>query len=191
MPENGTSKNWWKKIFFIFLILERNLVNTIYYNNSMVNLNYDLVKMEPNRVMELSLVNQSLLERLSLVISADRLNYSSNIVCEATARLICVTTTVNLTNSDFGLILVSQRLADLDLIPLDLGKSDRIRLIWKPGFASKQLKVRKKSEMMRIALGKNQHERFILVILDLATSKLKTCLSFNDKFCAKIYSFYN
>ena len=159
------------------------MVNTIYYNNSMVNLNYDLVKMEPNRVMELSLVNQSLLERLSL-------DYSLNIVCEATVRLICVTTNVNLTNSDFGLILVSQRLAVLDLIPSDLGKSDRIRLIWKPGFVSKQSKVRSHRVMMKIGLAKNQHERLIMISLDLSTSKLKTNLSFNDKIFAKNYSFY-
>ena len=153
MPENGTSKNWWKKIIFFFLILERNLVNTIYYNNSMVNLNYDLVEMEPNRVMELSLVNQSLLERLSMVISADKLDYSLNIVCEVTVRLICVTTTVNLANSDFGLILVIQRSAVLDLILLDLGKSDRIRLIWKPGFFIKRLLAGKQNEMMKIVVG--------------------------------------
>ena len=60
---------------------------------------------------------------------------------------------VNLTNSDFGLILVNQRLADLDSIPLDLGKSDRIRLIWKPGFNIKQLLVEKQSEMMEIVVG--------------------------------------
>ena len=118
-----------EKIIFVFLFLGRHLINTINYNISMVNSKFDMVKMEPIRVMELSLENQSLLERLRMVISADRLNYSSNIVCEATVRLICVTTTVNLTNSDFGLILVSQRLAVLDLIPSDLGKSDRIRLI--------------------------------------------------------------
>ena len=153
MPENGTSKNWWKKIIFILLILERNLVNTIYYYNSMVNSNYDLVKMEPNRVMELSLVNQSLLERLSMVISADRYDYLLKMVDEVTVRFICVTTAVNLTNSDFGLILVNQRLADLDSIPLDIGKSDRIRLIWKPGFYIKRLLAGKQNEMMKIVVG--------------------------------------
>ena len=180
-----------EKIIFFFLILERNLVNTIYYYNSMVNLNYDLVKMKPNRVMELSFVNQSLLERLSMVISADKLDYSLNIVCEVTVRLICVTTTVNLANSDIGLISGIQRSAVLDLILLDLGKSDRIRLIWKPGFMSKQSKVRIQREMMKIGLAKTQHERLIMVILELFTAKLKTVLSFKDKICAKIYSFYN
>ena len=94
-------------------------------------------------------------------------------------------------NSDFGLILVIQRSAVLDLILLDLGISDRTRLIWKPGFVSKQSKVRIQREMMKIGLAKTQHERLIMVILELFTAKLKTDLSFNDKICAKIYSFYN
>ena len=44
---------------------------------------------------------------------------------------------------------------------------------------------------MKIGLAKNQHERLIMISLDLSTSKLKTNLSFNDKICAKNYSFYN
>ena len=152
MPENGASKNWWKNHFCLF-ILRKTLVYTINYNISMVNSKFDLVKMEPIRVMELSLVNQSLLERLSMVISADRYDYLSKMVDEVTVRFICVTTAVNLTNSDFGLILVNQRLADLDSIPLDIGKSDRIRLIWKPGFYIKRLLAGKQNEMMKIVVG--------------------------------------
>ena len=156
MPENGASKNWWKKIIVVFLFFGRQLVYTINYNISMVNSKFDLVKMEPIRVMELSLVNQSLLERLSMAISADRYDYLLKMVDEATVRLICVTTAVNLTNSEFGLILVNQRLADLDSIPLDLGKSDRIRLIWKPGFYIKRLLAGKQNEMMKIVVGSSQ-----------------------------------
>ena len=152
MPENGASKNWLKKIIFVFLFFGRHLVYTINYNISMVNSKFDLVKMEPIRVMELSLVNQSLLERLSMVISADRYDYLLKMLDEATVRLICVATAVNLTNSDFGLILVNQRLADLDSIPLDLGKSDRIRLIWKPGFYIKRLLAGRQKEMVKFVV---------------------------------------
>ena len=162
MPENETLSNWLKIIVILFF-MGLQLVNFINESKSMVDSNFNLVKMEPNRVMELLVVNQSLLERLSLVISADNGFKSTNMMREVTGRLICVTTTFNLTNSGFGLKLINQRLNVMDLIPLDLGKSDRVRMVWKPGYVTKQLQVEEQSkETIENGLGNNQHDKRIV-----------------------------
>ena len=95
----------------------------------MVDLNFNLVKMEPNRVVELSVVNQSLLGQLCLIISSDNKLKSENMIYVVTVRQEVRSTTTNLTNSDLGLKVVNESLVVVDFIPLELGKSNRTRMV--------------------------------------------------------------
>ena len=52
MPENETLSNWLKIIVILFFV-GLQLVNFINESKSMVDSNFNMVNMEPNRVMEL------------------------------------------------------------------------------------------------------------------------------------------
>ena len=146
MPENGTSSNWLKNIIVILFFVGLQLVYFINESKSMVDLNFNLVKMEPNRVVELSVVNQSLLGQLCLIISADNKFKSINMIYVVTKRQEVQSTATNLINLDLDLKLVNERLVVLDLIPLELGNSNRIRMVWKPGLGEQSTRRHRKEE---------------------------------------------
>jgi hypothetical protein len=120
------------------------LVYFINESKSMVDLNFNLVKMEPNRVVELSVVNQSLLGQLCLIISADNKFKSENMIYVVTVRQEVRSTATNLTKPDLGLKVVNESLVAVDLIPLELGKSNRIRMVWKPGLVRQSARKHRK-----------------------------------------------
>ena len=110
-----------EKIIVILFIVGFQSVSFINVSKSMVDLNFSLDKVEISRVAELSVVNQSLLGQLCLIISADNKYKSKNMIYEVTKRQEGRSTAINLTNPDFGLNWVNQRLVVVDLIPSNLG----------------------------------------------------------------------
>ena len=79
-----------------------------------------------------------------MIISADNKFKSENMIYVVTVRQEVRSTATNLTKPDLGLKVVNESLVAVDLIPLELGKSNRIRMVWKPGLVRQSARKHRK-----------------------------------------------